>query len=70
MRKLALFLLNIYRRIPAALPASGHCIYTPTCSKYAQEAFLKYSFWKALIRIFCRLLRCNPFSPGGPDPLK
>ena len=44
-------------------------IFTPTCSEYAIEAFEKYGFFKGLYLSVKRVLRCNPFSKGGYDPL-
>jgi len=68
MRKIALFLIGLYRSVSRCLPR--HCIYNPTCSEYAQEAFLRKSFFKALKLTFMRILRCNPFAKGGFDPVK
>lgn len=45
------------------------CIFTPTCSEYAMEAFEKYGFFKGLYLSVKRVLRCNPWSKGGYDPL-
>ena len=68
MRKIALFLIGLYRSVSRFFP--HHCIYTPTCSEYAQEAFLKKPFFKALKLTVVRVLRCNPFLKGGFDPIK
>jgi len=68
MRKIVLFLIKVYRSISRFFP--GHCVYFPTCSGYAQEAFSKYSFFKALKLTLCRILRCNPFAKGGFDPVR
>ena len=45
------------------------CRFTPTCSAYAIEAFTKRGFFVGLILTVWRLLRCNPFSKGGYDPV-
>ncbi|MBQ1972341.1 MAG: membrane protein insertion efficiency factor YidD [Treponema sp.] len=45
------------------------CRFYPSCSEYAKQAFLKYGFLKASILTIWRILRCNPFSKGGFDPL-
>jgi len=68
MRRLALFLIRIYHSVSKSFPR--HCVYTPTCSKYAQEAFSRHSFFKALKLTLFRILRCNPFAKGGFDPVK
>jgi len=45
------------------------CRYTPTCSQYTLEAVEKYGSIKGLFLGFKRILRCNPFFPGGEDPV-
>ena len=42
----------------------------PTCSEYTKQAIQKYGSVKGMFLGFCRILRCNPFSKGGFDPLK
>ena len=49
-------------------PAS--CRYYPSCSEYAKETFKKYNPFKALVLSLFRIIRCNPFSKGGYDPVK
>ena len=69
MNKVMLALLRFYKRyISPALPQS--CKFTPTCSEYAMQAFSRYNFFKACALSAWRVLRCNPFSKGGYDPLK
>ena len=46
------------------------CRFYPTCSAYAEEAFGRFSFFKALYLTAGRVLRCHPFSAGGYDPLE
>ncbi|MEA1913265.1 MAG: membrane protein insertion efficiency factor YidD [candidate division WOR-3 bacterium] len=46
------------------------CKYYPTCSSYAVEAFEKKGFFKGSILTVWRILRCNPFSLGGYDPVE
>ncbi|MEN3183691.1 MAG: membrane protein insertion efficiency factor YidD [Atribacterota bacterium] len=50
------------------LPQS--CRFEPTCSEYAREALRKYGLWKGLLLSLWRVLRCNPYSRGGYDPVK
>lgn len=45
------------------------CRFTPTCSEYAKEAIEKLPLYKAFPKIIWRLLRCQPFSKGGHDPV-
>jgi uncharacterized protein len=48
-----------------ALPAS--CRYYPSCSQYAREAVLKHGVIRGVYLAAARLVRCNPWSPGGVD---
>lgn len=45
------------------------CKYSPTCSNYAIEAIKLHGAFKGLILAVWRLLRCNPLSRGGYDPV-
>ena len=45
------------------------CKYTPSCSIYAQDAILKYGTVKGTSLAVKRILRCNPHSHGGNDPV-
>ncbi len=52
-------------------PAIGpHCKYYPTCSQYMIDAVTKYGVLKGGLMGIWRILRCNPFSKGGYDPVK
>lgn len=48
----------------------GTCKFEPVCSVYAEQALRKYTVSKALFIIILRIIRCNPFSKGGYDPIK
>jgi putative membrane protein insertion efficiency factor len=45
------------------------CPYYPTCSRYALEAINKHGAIKGGLLAIWRILRCNPFSKGGYDPV-
>ncbi len=47
----------------------ANCRFYPSCSHYALEALETFSLPKALLKIIWRVLRCNPFSAGGYDPV-
>ena len=64
--RMPLVLLAAYKRwLSPVLPRS--CRFSPTCSEYARVALLKYGFWRGGARGAARLLRCQPFHPGGID---
>ena len=46
------------------------CKYYPTCSEYTKQAIEKYGAVKGTALGLARIIRCNPFSNGGYDPLK
>ena len=46
------------------------CKYEPTCSKYAQEAIKKHGLARGSLKGLGRILRCNPWSKGGFNPLE
>jgi len=48
----------------------GFCRFHPTCSQYGYEAIEKYGLIKGGLMTTWRILRCNPFSPGGNDPVE
>ena len=70
MKKFLIKMIRFYRKYISPLKKHGVCIYTPTCSQYAIEAIEKYGAWKGGFMALKRILRCNPFSKGGYDPLK
>ena len=45
------------------------CRYHPTCSEYAAQCIRKYGVFVGVALGIRRILRCNPFSPGGSDPI-
>ena len=70
MKKLMIFLINLYRKYVSPLKRRPTCIYTPTCSQYAIEALEKYGFLKGSFLAVKRILRCHPFAKGGYDPVQ
>lgn len=68
MRNILVFLVRIYRRaMSPLLPPS--CIYTPTCSAYAEESLIKHGAFRGTIFSIKRILRCHPWHTGGYDPV-
>ena len=68
MKKLLLTLIRFYRKhISPHLPPM--CRYYPTCSCYAIEAIETHGALRGTLLALWRVLRCNPFSAGGIDPV-
>ena len=68
MKWLALELIKLYQStISQVTPAS--CRFSPTCSNYASEAIQRYGLIKGSWLTTKRLARCNPWTPGGYDPV-
>ncbi|HYF25617.1 MAG TPA: membrane protein insertion efficiency factor YidD [Baekduia sp.] len=67
-RRAATSPIRAYRRwVSPQLPQ--RCRYYPTCSAYAVEAIERYGILRGLVLAIWRVLRCNPFSHGGVDPV-
>ena len=60
--------IRFYQKNLSALKWS-RCPYTPTCSQYTLEAIEKYGALKGSLLGTWRILRCNPFTKGGYDPV-
>jgi len=68
-RRAVLLPILAYRRLLS--PALGErCKYHPSCSAYAEQAVREYGILRGLVLAGWRLLRCNPFSHGGVDPVE
>lgn len=69
IKKLMIILIKFYRKNISPMTAPK-CKYFPTCSQYAIEAIEKHGALRGGIMSCLRILRCNPFSKGGFDPVK
>ena len=68
-RRVAVAPIRLYQRvISPAMPR--RCKYEPTCSHYAAQAIERYGILRGLVLATWRVLRCNPFSHGGYDPVE
>jgi uncharacterized protein len=64
-----LALIRLYQMtLSRALPPDT-CRFYPTCSHYGYQAIYKYGALKGSLMAAWRVLRCNPFNPGGYDPV-
>ena len=68
MKRFALAPIAAYQRWISPL-RPRRCRYEPTCSAYAREAIERFGAMRGLLLGAWRLLRCNPFSHGGFDPV-
>ena len=72
MKKICTSIIKLYQKTISKLISSKniHCKYYPTCSEYTKQAIEKYGGVKGIFKGFIRILKCNPFSKGGYDPVK
>lgn len=67
MKNIFINCIKFYQSLPIA--SHGVCKYYPTCSNYALEAINEYGIIKGGFLSLKRILKCNPFSKGGYDPI-
>ena len=68
MKRPLIWLIKFYRKnISPNTPPT--CKFTPTCSQYGLEAIERFGAFKGGFMTLWRILRCNPFSKGGYDPV-
>jgi len=66
-RSLLALIATYQRRVSPLTPR--HCRYEPSCSSYAAESVRRFGVLRGTLLAAWRLLRCNPFSHGGFDPV-
>ena len=64
MKKILLGIIRFYQKYLSGAKGYSSCKYYPTCSRYE-----KYGAFKGGLLAAWRILRCNPFSKGGYDPV-
>ena len=62
-------IIRFYQQYLSALKGGPTCRFVPTCSAYAIEAITNYGALNGGALALWRILRCNPFSKGGYDPV-
>ena len=68
MRKILIEIIKFYQKYISPMKTTK-CPYYPTCSNYGLQAIQKYGALKGSCLALWRILRCNPFSKGGYDPV-
>lgn len=68
MKNILIAMIRFYQKFLSPLKHT-RCPYTPNCSQYGLEAIQKYGAVKGSLLACWRILRCNPFSKGGYDPV-
>ncbi len=66
LRRLIGLAISAYQRVISPL-LGPNCRYYPSCSQYAKEAVLKYGVRRGTALAVRRIVRCNPWNPGGVD---
>ena len=67
-KRVAVAFIHLYRLLFAWLPSS--CRFEPSCSRYTEEAIMKYGVLKGIWMGARRIARCSPLSAGGWDPVQ
>jgi putative membrane protein insertion efficiency factor len=65
----ALALIRLYQKIVSPALPPDTCRFYPTCSYYGYQAIYKFGILKGGVMAIWRIIRCNPFNPGGYDPV-
>ncbi|MEJ6951943.1 membrane protein insertion efficiency factor YidD [Natronospora cellulosivora (SeqCode)] len=69
MRKILILLVITYQKLISPLKGKT-CRFYPTCSQYTIQAIEKYGVIKGLYLSIKRIVKCNPYHPGGYDPIE
>ena len=70
MKRLVLNLIKLYKKYLSPVNFGlSTCRFTPSCADYTYEAVERYGVLRGGIKGLWRVVRCNPFSKGGHDPV-
>lgn len=67
MRQFLIKLIDLYQYLLSPLMPPT-CRFTPSCSQYARDVISKHGVWYGTWLSIKRVIRCNPWNPGGYDP--
>ncbi len=65
-RSMILTFIRLYQKYLSPI-LGRQCRFYPTCSSYAELLFMYYPLWVAIPKSLDRIVRCNPYNPGGLD---
>jgi putative membrane protein insertion efficiency factor len=68
-RGIILSLIRFYQMTLSRAMPPNTCRFYPSCSHYGYQAIYKHGAFKGSFMATWRVLRCNPFNPGGYDPV-
>jgi hypothetical protein len=68
LRRLFVLPIRVYQRVISPLTPPS-CRFEPSCSEYGAQAILAHGVLKGILLGIWRILRCQPFSDGGLDPI-
>ncbi len=69
VRSIVIAPIRVYQKLIGPL-FGARCKYYPSCSEYAAQAITKFGILRGLVLAGWRVLRCNPWSHGGVDPVE
>ena len=67
MKYIVIFFIRLYQKIPGNW--HNYCKFRPTCSEYAIGCLEEFGFFRGTYLSVKRIIRCNPKSKGGYDPI-
>jgi uncharacterized protein len=67
-RRIVIFPIALYRAFISPI-IQPRCKYEPSCSRYAIQAIERYGILRGVVLAGWRIVRCNPWSHGGFDPV-
>jgi hypothetical protein len=67
MKHVLIFVIKVYQKMVSPILGRNKCRFYPTCSSYSVEAISKFGALKGGYLSIKRILKCQPFHPGGVD---
>ena len=68
MTRIAVGCIHLYRALFSWLPSP--CRFEPSCSRYTEQAIVRYGVLRGTWMGMRRIVRCGPWNPGGFDPVR